>query len=233
MPEALRRRAAWRRHWRALLLAIPGAGFGLAFGVICSQPSPKCIAVIAPSELAGLAMLGAVGGVVVAVLVMLVAVAAEKQNASFAQRFPDSLVFAAFADELTRSAAAALGVNLIRGAFTVVVSRQGMQFWSGLQATRLKIDVTWSELGTAVLGEPSGDMSKQFGSGYGLGPWVYPRVSIEVTSNELTGHLQFPVSSAAGSNVGPFCDAYDLRRLVRQINGYKSVHDRSALGDGN
>ena len=58
---------------------------------------------------------------------------------------------------------------------------------------------------------------------------AYERLAIGIVQDGTVVQLQFGVAGSAPMTRGSvYGDAYDLRALTRQINGYKAVHDRGA-----
>lgn len=132
------------------------------------------------------------------------------------------------ADSLTVGTARALGATVVAGSYPVlVVDRQGVQLWDSETATTQLLSLPWSQLGSAVLGDPHGDPTAMVTHGVYRLEHAYDRLLIPAESGDGATGLQLPV--LAGNPIArgtSFADAYDLRTLSRKINGYKAVHDR-------
>jgi hypothetical protein len=216
------------RRWPYLFFILPGAGFGLLVSARCLEQSRRCITVTTPGDVTVAVALGAALGLAFAILGMIGGVYVERARAALVARFPDSLVQECVADAVTVRAAAELGVALRRRrAFVLVVSVSGVQIWASSSASELLLDLPWEQVGSASMGDPLGDPRFRGTSGQ-LVP-DYDRLLIPVTHEGRVVRLQLiALVSHPGTRRYPYADPYDLRMLSRQINGYKSVHDREA-----
>lgn len=213
------------RRWPALLLALPGAAAGFFFTAGCDSASKRCLAVTTPHDVLVAVIVGAAVGVVLGVLLAWGQVYAQRTAESLASRFPDSLVFSGFADSLTRRSAVRLGFEVARSSTLVgVANLRGIQLWAGNRAHHLLVDAPWPDVGCVELGDPSGDMTRQYRS---FVQPNYERVSIEISQGAVRERLQFAIyTGSSGGTRSMWGDAFDIRQLTRKINGYRAVFDR-------
>ena len=216
------------RQWPALLvITIVGAAFGLFFTAGCTETGRRCLAVTTPGDVQLAVIVGAVIGIAVGALVGWGRVHAQRQKEGIRRRFPGALIFTGVADELTRTAAKSFRLELAPGETLVgVVSVEGIQVWVGSTADRLLADVRWQQIGEIDFGDPNGDVTQPTRVSFDIAN--YQRVSVELTIKAVRAHLQFPIHSEThGSSQAGLGDAYDIRKLIRRINGYREVASRS------